>query len=247
MYSTSIWALFYQTVGGAIVIPLWYIFFILKTSQGGYWTFGNDISRSTAKALLPALLVGYLAPTIAVFLPALDIKTRQYLVAFWQPTPLFVNIVWWLCSFVYSKSYENTVDTAGPQTESSLKLTYAVATAVSAIAHLAVLATCLTTDNTQLSLYNVFWPVSRTHWEMSEALHFIFKVDYLIIHAASLLSCYLSIFDLTYLNMTSVGVVRPAIFVTIAAVILGPGAALSGTWYWRESIMRRKQSEAKAK
>ncbi len=66
---------------------------------------------------------------------------------------------------------------------------------------------------------------------MSHGLHFVFKIDEWIIMAAVLLSCYICVFDLSYLGLMKGGWFGPVLSITLAALALGPGAAVGGTWY----------------
>ena len=187
-----------------------------------------------AKALPPALLVGYVLPTILMFQPFQSIWTQQFMVALWQPSPLFVNAIWWLLPIVFPSKGSASAKRVSSNDKGHLKPVYLTATVISATVHIAVLATCLRSENAELSLWNVF---VATKWEkrpMSQALHFIFQIDFWIIFAASILFCYVAIFDLTATRMIDVGMIKPIGLLTLCTVLLGPGAALSAFWYWRE-------------
>lgn len=49
--------------------------------------------------VLPVVIVLYLLPTIAIFIPGLSIISLQSILAFWQVTPVLVNVPFWITSF----------------------------------------------------------------------------------------------------------------------------------------------------
>jgi hypothetical protein len=230
-----VWALFYQTIGGAVIIPLWYLFFTFSTATSKYWSNASEMSSQRSRTLLPALLVGYLLPTMLMYAPNIDIMTRQFFVAFWQPSPIFVNIIWVsLSAILLGKERRGPSDSI-----SYIKATYAASTAISALVHIGVIAACLTSNNPDLSIAKVLLPGTRDHNSMSKAMHFIFKADYWIIVGAALTSCVVAAWDLKYLRTSKAGFIRPVALLIAAAVAVGPGAAYSAFWYFREKQMHK--------
>ncbi|KAK5045912.1 hypothetical protein LTR84_008698 [Exophiala bonariae] len=244
---TSVWALFYQTVGGAIIIPLYYIAYFNKSVPSTYWnTSGRPVPLGYAKALLPALVIGYLVPTIALFLPDSDPeqKLRQFLVFLWQPCPLYVNGLLSLLSRIFSSSSDNprAVEKKGTTTTiqdvNYLNSLYLVAFAVTAAAHFATFYIILTSTDPQHSFTHVF--VKPYDWGQSgvtKGLHAVFQADYWIIFLASLLWAYLAIFDLKRGRKTNISLVTAAGLLVIGSIVVGPAAVLAAVWYWRENVM----------
>src|SRR3954451_17944183 len=78
-----------------------------ESSRKEYWSpAARHIPVAYAKALLPALVLGYLIPTIAVYIPFSDpnMYLTQGLVALWQPTPFFVNLLLFVFTSFSGKS-----------------------------------------------------------------------------------------------------------------------------------------------
>lgn len=247
--STSIWALFYQTVGGAIIIPLYYIAYFNHSTTSKYWsTSGRPVPLAYAKALLPALVIGYLVPTIALFLPDSDPeqKLRQFLVFFWQPCPLYVNGLLFVLSRVFSSPSDTprAVEKKGASTATTvqdvkyLNSLYIVAFAVTAAAHFATFYIILTSTEPQHSFTHVF--VKPYDWGQSgvtKGLHAVFQADYWIIFLATLIWAYLAIWDLKRGRKTDVSLITAFLMIVIGSVVVGPAAVLAGVWYWRENVM----------
>ncbi|KAF2416274.1 hypothetical protein EJ08DRAFT_709293 [Tothia fuscella] len=66
---TAPFAFFYQTIGGAVIIPLYYLTYQYSYMTDGRHSSGREVSLSYARALVPATLLGYLIPTIAMYSP----------------------------------------------------------------------------------------------------------------------------------------------------------------------------------
>jgi hypothetical protein len=249
LFSTSVWALFYQTVGGAIIIPLYYIAYFNESGPSRYWnTSGRPVPLGYAKALLPALMIGYLVPTIALFLPDSDPeqKLRQFLVFLWQPCPLYVNGLLFILSRIFSSPDDipKVVEKKGTTTAATLQdvkylnSLYIVAFVVTAAAHFATFYIILTSTDPQHSFTHVF--VKPYDWGQSgvtKGLHAVFQADYWIIFLASLIWAYMAIFDLKRGRKTNVSLFSAALLVIIGSVVVGPAAVLAGVWYWRENVM----------
>ncbi|KAK5162735.1 uncharacterized protein LTR77_011218 [Saxophila tyrrhenica] len=238
---TSFWAIFYQTVGGAIIIPLWYLCFTLTTSTTVYGNDSHSIPPTTARGLLPALLVGYVVPTTLMYLPFLDIDTQQFMVALWQPSPFFVNILWISYTRLAGAADDSQVGQGSRGNgEKTVKTLYVSSAVISAVVHVGVIGICLTSNDPQQSLWDVFMLENRESWSMSQALLFIFQIDFWIIFAASIACACIVVWDLHSLGLTTLGMVQAFAVIAFVSVVLGPGAALSGVWYWREGMLGKK-------
>lgn len=245
--STSIWALFYQSVGGAVVIPFYYLSYLRESAQKDYWSpESRHVQTGYAKALLPSLIIGYLLPTILMYLPFSDpdLSLTQILVALWQPSPLFVNL------------FLLTVSTAlGNEPASSEKATfqppndikylnslYIISFTVAAMAHFSTVFTCLSSAHPEISLTRTLVRVPlRERMAMPEALHFIFQVDFWIIFTVSLTAAYISLWDLKRMGKTDLSLINAATSMLVAVICVGPGATIAGVWYMREQMMIQKE------
>lgn len=218
--------------------------YVSTTSRASYWELHHHLPFASAKALLPALVAGYLIPTILVFWPFQDINTLQFMLALWQLSPFFVNAMWWILSKLFNVASRSTNPRSRDDVQ-YVKAIYIVAFVVAAASHIAILAICATSDKPDITLRTVFMPVQRGSWSLDEALHFIFQYDFWIIAGASTTWCYLAAWDLRRLNLTSAALWQAVALQTLCSIMLGPGAALSATWYWREEQMEKRVSHVK--
>jgi len=242
--STSVWALFYQTVGGAIVIPLYYLAYLRDTRGSGYWSADSrQVPLSYAKSLLPALVLGYLVPTILMFLPYSDANlwTTQGMIALWQPCPFFVNVILWALSTV-NASLDASTEESKPSLGDVeyLGSTYTVVFVVSALTHMGTVLVCLMSSDPHHSFGNVFLPRSSDAPSLTAALGGIFQVDFWIIFAASLAWACLAVWDLKRLGKTDISLGKVAALMAAGTVAVGPAATVTGVWYWREHAMAKR-------
>ncbi|EXJ70237.1 uncharacterized protein A1O5_06305 [Cladophialophora psammophila CBS 110553] len=254
---TTVYALFYQTVGGAIIVPIYYLAYLYDTSSSNYWTKSRHVSLPYAKALLPSLVIGYLIPTALMFLPysAPDLWTTQAMVALWQPCPGYVDALLWLLSKVYSHAgssqghaaaaaqqakHEKASSTQEADDVRYLNTVYTVSFAVAALSHVAVVLTCLFSSDSQHSFEHMFLPPSAGEVQLSlvQGIHGIFQADFWIIFAASAVWAYLAIWDLKRVGLKKdINLGTALVGLVLGCVALGPAATITLVWWWREGVM----------
>lgn len=244
--STSIWALLYQTVGGAIIIPLYYLAYMRESAQEDYWSpASRRVPNPYAKALLPSLLIGYLLPTILMYLPFPDpdLSVTQALIAFWQFTPLIANLLLLIISAVYGKESAPSKKKA-PLAIDDLKYLdrlYITCFIISAITHIGTILGCLY-SKPQISLSHALLQVpSLDRLSMTGGLHYIFQADFWIIFAAAVAGAYLTLWDLKRTGRTDLSLWRAAAVMIVGVICVGPAATVAGAWYVRERIMTEKK------
>ncbi|KAK9416112.1 hypothetical protein SUNI508_09885 [Seiridium unicorne] len=241
---TAVWALFYQTVGGAAIIPLYHIAYSITSKKDSYLASGRELRPGYAESLLPAILVGYLVPTIALYIPWGDLNITQNLTALWQPAPVFPNVLLLVLVHLLSSS-SSSRSTSGTSDVKHLKRIYLAIGVVSTITHLATLYVCLTSSNPQLSLSYVFLPNKAT-WKLSTALglHYIFQWDFWIIFTSSLVWCWIVVTD-TLRSMQGGSRIWQkfvsAINLVLVSLVAGPGTTLALVWNWREDKLVKLQ------
>ncbi|KAK0104927.1 hypothetical protein ONS95_005190 [Cadophora gregata] len=241
---TSIWAVFYQTVGGAVVIPLWYLLFFMASAKESSWTPASRlVDTAYAKALLPSLVLGYLVPTVAMYIPFSDpgLHIHQALIASWQLCPLYVNILLVGISTLIRKN-EPAVSVNKSQTSlKHLHRVYIVNFIACAAVHVITMALCISTKIPQINFVHSLIrlpPVDRL--TMLGSLHYIFQVDGLIILGSALAAAWGVIWDLKHFGKAEVSTVEVAIQMTFSTVLFGPAATVSGVWLLREHLFAEK-------
>lgn len=236
--------MFYQTVGGAVIIPLYYLFYTYITSRDGYWARPSTVEPSWAAALAPALALGYIAPSIAISSKYDNIVTLQGVVAFWQIAPFLVNMLWLPFSYLSPKAKDSR--SAVRRNELGyLNVVHVASALVSALAHWYLLALFITSDDPTLSLRFVFVPRIPTSPTFTTALHFIFQVDFLGIAATTTVACFQVMLELMALGQADFGPVTAVISIMVHTILLGPGATLGAVWWWREHCLASRDSSKK--
>ncbi|KAL2066914.1 hypothetical protein VTL71DRAFT_1338 [Oculimacula yallundae] len=241
---TSIWAIFYQTVGGAVVIPLWYVLFFRNSAKESSWLPASRlVDTSYAKALLPALLLGYLLPTVAMYIPFPDpgFKIHQTLIALWQPCPLYVNFLLVIISAYVGKQNTAPKDNLSPSNLKYLHRVYITGFAVSAFVHIITIILCISQKVPQISfVHSLLCVPAAERLTLTGSLHYIFQVDCLIILAAALASAWGVMWDLKHFGQANISTGEIAIQMAVTTVLFGPGATVAGVWLLREHMMADK-------
>lgn len=241
---TGLFVLFYQTIAGAAIIPLYYLSYVLISRSNTYYTTpgGRAVFLPHARGLLLSISLGYLLPTLAMYLPNLSASTTQFLILLWQPSPGFVNILLFASSLLLrtptpaSKKKSSSTTTADVK---HLKRVYAAAGTVCVINHLITLYICATSTNPQLSFTYVFVP-SRDLWTTTTTagLHYIFQVDWWGCFIPTLFWAWIAVYDVHRVLLGGAAdvaqLVKWAFYIVALTVALGPGGMLAVVWSWRE-------------
>lgn len=221
-----------------MIIPLWYVLFLVKASGSEYYAQKRAVDPAKAKSLLPALLVGYVLPTALAFYPFESTDTRQLMVAVWQPCPLYVNLIWWALSVMGREPQAKEGKADLPH----LRRVYFSCVTMSALAHLVIVWQTCTSTVSDVNLWHVFVPTNQTPWSMSEALLFIFQVDFWLIFAAALFSGYFMLWDLRRSGIAQIDLANMSTGPPLWIAIFGPGAMVAVIWWWREEVMWTRES-----
>lgn len=242
--------MFYQTAVGAVIIPLYHLTFLWESSKPGYYSAPTKrLSVPYAKALLPALIIGYLIPTIAMYAPWSSdgsLTTQQYLAAFWQFTPLVVNILLFLLPPLLRSSADQDSGAISASISTPdqpyVEMTYALSFAVSCLGNLALLYTCLFGAGPKISLTRLFIPDIRAASRealVSRVLFSIFKIDFDIIFASSLIWAAVAVYDIKAMGkMGETSLLRFILLTVLGFCVAGPAAVVVGIWWWRERLIR---------
>ncbi|KAI1806106.1 hypothetical protein F4811DRAFT_190249 [Daldinia bambusicola] len=228
-------AFLYQLIGAAVIAPLYYLAYVVTSRDDAYFFQGRELSAGRAVSLLPAVIIGYLIPTIAMFYPWDDVKRAQYLTALWQPAPIFVSVLISVFSFLVPSSSPTAATKNGDVKH--LKRVYLVVGLVTAIAHVGMLYTSLTSDDPRLSLSYVFLP-NRATWKdsMGLGLHYIFQVDFFGAFGSTLFWSWLVTYDVLRIlgKPTAVDLIKAVLGIALATIVAGPGTATILVWNWME-------------
>ncbi|KAK4167836.1 hypothetical protein QBC43DRAFT_310360 [Cladorrhinum sp. PSN259] len=261
---TGIFALFYQTIGGAVILPVYYLFWLFSASRKqnrseSVASGGRHLSASHAGALLPAVVLGYLVPTVALYFPwdtvgiSFDSSRNglQILAAIWQVAPLVPNLLVWLFASLGARSSSRKNAAGGDRELAKMLSVHLLAGVFCAAAHGYFVYSCLRSADPRLSLTSVLMP-DRNTWkrDMAHGLLYLFQWDFWICFAATLLWCWVAVADARPVGAagdatSASGLLVVGLGIWVLSVILGPGAAVSATWYWIDSQEQRRDLTAR--
>lgn len=197
------------------------------------------MSPTYHKALVPALLLGYLLPTVAMYLPFSTDKLhlQQGLVALWQICPLLVNLLLALFSTIFSMP--STTKSRFP----NITFLYGISAVTAAFAHFYLLYMCFLGFE-RLSLLKVLLPRSEMlGGRATDTLHYMFNIDYVIIFGASLLWALVEADNVSRIRQVNIGLLTLSVSLTIHSIILGPAATIAALWWWRERLLLKCQKK----
>ena len=242
-----------QVLGLCKTMPLFALLSALQSDQ-------NPVDRAVpthvAGSLVPALVLGFVIPTILMLAPTPNQSKWQDWTALWQVAPplvsalvvVFSSILGWWWGHKGNR-YPTSVSDKERHPEwystddvPTLKTAYLFASATQASAHLATLVYVF--SHRDLSLSALFWGLPnpfRHEWNLptlSEKIFVIFKFDLLLGFAAIAAHNLYSVWELRRQGYIATSTATMAAFaVTLGQVFLGSGATWAILWSWREDVM----------
>lgn len=250
--STGVLAFLYQNIGGAVLIPIWMLLFHRISGPNSYFQSGRAVPLPYARLILPATILIYSIPAIAIYVPGWPLDTLQYILAYWQFTPILVNVPLWFVSS--SVSYTPAASSKSKNADlPHLKLLYNVLFVVSLLSHWITIYKVISSNTPGVTLARVFLP-SPAHWLTSHdmGLLWIFQWDWIVCAILHVIPAIVAICDVRRFSPNSEtdpsgDRLFKAVCVTAALTVLGgPGAAIAGVWGWREEQMAVIEEQAAA-
>lgn len=248
----SLWAVLYQLRGIGLIAPLYYASSTYVSSGMIYFSpSSRTLPESTARALLPAMILGFAVPTIMLFFPLADaLNTRQIFIAMWQPAPIYVVILTQIFSHVIKSIGSGTpakTDSAAVESKSNdsnrdipyLQTLYTVVGGVSACFHVALLLSWAALGTNFITRAFIPSAAFAQVATIADGVFIFFQNDFLLVAAATLLWCLASVWDLYRLGVSNVSWQVTLASLILGSVAIGPGATVAAVWYWREGVMSR--------
>ncbi|GJE93616.1 hypothetical protein PsYK624_097760 [Phanerochaete sordida] len=254
----TVFALAMQLFTGGITLPLYFALSLLTSSPVPQRPRGDAIGR--ARALLPAVALGFLVPSAALFLAGarLPLDTKQLLAAAWQPFPLWVALAYNALRLLFPGA--RSAAGADATTRAALRWVrraYTGAGALCALAHLGVLLAVARSARPADELLRVFVPHALLPRLRGAPLpdaaaerlatRQLFQYDWLCITAGALVFFGWSHAATARPGRREMGVGGWAARVGVLAVLGGPGAALAWAGYAREERVFALQRAKDAK
>lgn len=233
---TAIWAALYQNVGGACIISIWWMLFHYRSNPKSYYQSGRTVPLPYARVILPATILIYLVPTFAIWLPTdKSMDTLQKVLAFWQFTPILVNVPFWLISITSSL----TVTANNKNSDIfHLRIMYAFMFFLSVGVHWYSIYGISVSPHPDANYARVFVPSTYT-WNKDAGwgLLWIFQWDWIIIGIMCVIPSCVAVCDVQRAKKGEASlenILESILIVMTIAIGGGPSAALSATWFWRE-------------
>lgn len=265
--SPIIWGLLWQCFGAAIALPL-YFYNHLHWLEDLRNTRGSSVLATTAAASAAAIpvsfIIGAVVPAIIGMLPTWlprDSQAHQTILAFWQPDPVWVSLtqavfaalftrIWWKGS---SKTASTAPGMASGKSEASgwIRASYVLAAVSSATGHsYATYKALLCTSEPGVSWWRMYVPKDlsglREGTTLVDGPWLFLQYDLIIIALSSISWAFLLVRQL--LGPREVSTVRLAMVFLLGHVVIGPGATVSLSLFWREGkLEQNRQVEAMRK
>ncbi|PQE09701.1 FAD binding domain-containing protein [Rutstroemia sp. NJR-2017a BBW] len=239
----TIWLTLCQLLGAGVVMPFYYVAYTLFSNVESYWwPLSRLVPAHYVRVLLPAILIGYVIPTILAFMPWKDSTTVQNFGALWQFSPMFASLLTFLFSIIHKrvsppKDSMTPFAAEQPKDLPYLKSIYLFAFLSGVALHFSVMSNILFSGNPELTLRSVF--LFSESESLGDGLRNQFAADFWALNIATYGWCVNAVWDIKRVGRTTVDVGKAAIVLLLANVMVGPGAALVGCWYWREMAMAR--------
>ncbi|KAI0168937.1 FAD binding domain protein [Hypoxylon sp. FL1284] len=226
------------------------VYGILSALSAGEFSAGRWIPVHVAKALIPALTLGYVVPCVMMMTPTANTRNAQDWVAVWQFSPLlfpvftalFASVIKQWKRLTSSGVKESPFDFYKDEDVPVLKTAYYFTSTVMAAAHVCTLAYAyfhpdITISNLFFELPNPFeseWAISTTSIKIAVFLKYDFVISFLAIAGYGLYAIW-TLRKRGY--VTTLGAAAPALLYLLGQVVVGPGTALIALWSWRESAL----------
>ncbi|KAJ5782517.1 hypothetical protein N7457_004291 [Penicillium paradoxum] len=245
----SLWAFLYQLRGIGMIVPLYYAASTWVSAGLPYFSASSrTLPESTARAILPALILGFVVPTILLFFPlANGLNVRQLFIALWQPAPIYVVIlthifsrgIKFVCSSTPTKTCTTTRSSKLNRDIPHLRTLYAMASCISVCFHLGLLLSGVALGTDFIAKAFIPFDSFAQATSLADGVAVFFQNDFLLAATATLIWSIASVWDLQRIGISNVSlwVALPGLILGFLAI--GPGATTAAVWYWREEVLSR--------
>lgn len=224
-------------------MPIYYaVYTYISEPETYWWPLNREVKIQYATSLIWAVTIGYIIPTILMFVPWTDPNTIQNFEAVWQMCPMSVPLICGLLAYSYARRHNlKPVPPIANQVFSDLAHLNTLYI-VSGILGLMLHVYCLTriSFSRDMSLTSVFWPdFSMQPKAIGEGIRAVFLADFWGFYLATYAWLCMAVWDVKRMGRTSVDVGKASTLIALSSGIIGPGATMSMVWYWREAALAK--------
>lgn len=252
-HSPSIWLALAQLFGLGLIMPFYVLAFFFGSSKTAYWMPAERfVPERFSRAALPALALGFLAPSALMAAPMVSAGVQEYtqqIIAFWQVTPVLTS---WLAEGI-AKSLGGSAaggkrrpveDYAGLDV-ANLNRLYGAVFFVAATTHAVVMLTVVWV--VRLSVAGIFLPGQTVGPVASivEGVSIFIKYDLLLTVAATIVLCVINLMEMKRVGLIEGSTLKRVGWLVAGCAAVGPGATLVGLWKWRERKTARPELRAR--
>ncbi|CZR68336.1 related to hydroxylase [Phialocephala subalpina] len=235
----TLFGIAYQLKGIGLVAPLYYFLHYIQTPQEKYLAADNRLVPTVyAKTLIPAITLGYVAPTLGMFLP-FSIDTRQAINGIWQLFPVWTSLLHTALKFTVTDTTQKERIHNVRADMTYLRYAYAFGGCLSAAAYLYLWMT------SPIPLRSLFFSgissPSAPVFSLSDGIGRFLKYDQIFSFGSGMFWEVLHFNDLKKAGKLKAGWGKILGVLGGATLVLGPGAAMALGWAWREEVLAAKK------
>ncbi|GME48263.1 FAD binding domain containing protein [Neofusicoccum parvum] len=237
----SIWTAAYQLRGIGLIAPIYYFISVFTSSHRAYEHLsGRPVPESVAKAVLPAVILGYAIPTALMFLPYCSPAITQNMIAVWQPAPVIACTLTWILSKLFGGS-RSPLAMYEKRDGGHLRTAYLTTSVIAGIVHVAAVFYVAVVPEVSvgrvLTIVRFAAPIS-SHADFNIAMSNFWRYDMLLCFLSVFIWLLYSIFSMRRRGYVTNGQAGKAVAaVLFGQFVIGPGATYAGLWCWRETTL----------
>lgn len=219
--------------------PIYFFLHYVQSPMENYHASDNRLTQIGAvKTIIPTILLSYVAPTVAMF-AAPTLATRQWVNGlFWQPFPVYAAILQRVFGlFVKDTTDRDRID--NPEADMPhLRRVYRFAGVAAACAFLYVRFKS-PVSATEVFLEGIRNPGAAV--PLFQRLSKTFRYDQICAFSAGAVWTLLSFSDLKKAKKVEAGWAKIIGTMAGLSLLVGPGAAMTAMWAWREEALAKKK------
>jgi hypothetical protein len=226
----------YQKYTGGVILPIYWLLFVVTGAAALHYTpqahNGSKIDQKHAESIILALVVGFIAPTLAMFIAA-----DQYAIAFWQAFPIWMYIVQLLYLSIRPAS-----PTSGAST---VNITFLGLFVLSALPHFYLITLILFSPNASAVFKSLFLPslasLDPDSTTIDQGIMDLIKWDYVIMLVSTFAA------TIWVVDRNAKGIVGLVAWWVVSILLFGAGASIVGVFWWREGRLNEAGNETESK